>query len=80
MVSENFQVNLVGHGVWHGKLESSKFLLDLFQGFADLFITPITILYDYSTHNLIISEVEVEGHQLGWWNGNPSSGKKIFNN
>jgi len=66
MVSENLEVNLVGHGISHGKEESSKFLSNLFQGFADLFVTPITILYDDSTHNLIISEVEVEGHQLGW--------------
>ncbi|TVP41015.1 hypothetical protein NARC_50196 [Candidatus Nitrosocosmicus arcticus] len=44
MVSENLEVNLVGHGIWHGKEESSKFLSNLFQGFADLFITPITIL------------------------------------
>jgi len=77
MVSENFEADLVGYGIWNGKDESSKFLLDLFQRFADLFITPITILYDNSTHNLIISEVEVEDHQLGWWNGNPSSGKKF---
>ena len=31
MVSENFEADLVGYGIWHGKDESSKFLSDLFQ-------------------------------------------------
>ena len=38
-------------------------------------ISPITILFDSSSNGLVISEVDVFGHQMGLWNSNPPSGK-----
>ena len=40
-------------------------------------VSPITILFYSSSNCLIISEVDVIGHQMGSWNGNPSSGKRF---
>jgi hypothetical protein len=77
MVSKNFEVNIVGVGMWQGTEESRIFLSNLFEGFADLSITPVTVLYDDYAYRFIISEIKVEGHQLGRWNGNPSRGKKF---
>lgn len=77
MVSENFEVIIVGIGTWQGKEQSREFLSNLFEGFDDLLITPVTILYDDYTYRFIISEIKVEGHQSGKWHGNPSSGKKL---
>ena len=54
---------------------------NLFQGFPDLLVTTITVVYGGSSIiGLIISEVEVKGHQLGLWIRHPSSGKRLSTN
>lgn len=46
-----------------------------------MLVTPITAIYGGgSIICLIISEVEVKGHQMGLWNKNPSSGKILSTN
>ena len=75
LVSENIEINIVGYQIYHGKIEASNFLIEFYQGFPDLSISPITILFDSSSNGLIISEVAVFGHQMGLWNSNPPSGK-----
>jgi hypothetical protein len=76
LISENIEINVVGYQIYNGKIGASQFLMEFYQGFPDLSVSPITILHDnFSSNNLIVSEVDVCGHQMGSWNGNPSSGK-----
>lgn len=78
LVSENIEINVVGYQIYNGKIEASNFLTEFYQGFPDLSVSPITILHDeFSSNTLIISEINVSGHQMGSWNCNPSSGKKF---
>ena len=79
LVSENIEINVVGYQIYNGKIEANNFLKEFYQGFPDLSVSPITILHDDSSSNILfISEVDVSGHQMGLWNGNPASGKKFY--
>jgi len=42
-----------------------------------LSVSPITILFYSSSNCLIISEVDVFGHQIGIWDSNPPIGKRF---
>lgn len=78
IVSNSIEINIVGFRTLQGKEETSEFLSNFFQGFPDFLVTPIRVLYGAANnHDIVISEADIKGHQMGWWDGNPPSNKKF---
>jgi len=77
MAPRNIKITSVGLGTCTGIEEARQLLFRLFQSFPDLLINPITLLCSDDKNGLIISEVNFDGRQMGYLNGNPPSGKKF---
>ena len=75
--AKNIEINSVGLETCNGKEQAHRLLSCLFQSFPDLFIDPLTFLSNDDKDGIIMSEVNLQGRQMGWLNGNPPHGKKF---
>lgn len=73
-MTEDIAVNIVGQEEYKGAKEIEKFLSNLFKGFPNLTINLISVLFS-NANKKIVYEVNLQGRQIGWWRGNPASGK-----
>ncbi len=74
LFSESIEITRVAFGHKKGKTKVNEFLCGLFQCFPNLYVHPLTVISDY-INCILISEINFGGQQLGWFKGNPPTGK-----